>query len=607
MPIQLQDLHVVDRDTFPYIFEHNADVKLTRGDGLVRVNVYRPKTSDEVKVPVLVTYGPYGKDIPYADFNAGSYAEVNPKHKSAHSGWEMPDPKFWTEHGYAVVRADERGFGQSPGKADTMSRSTSEAFFEVIEWAASQPWSSGKVGLLGISYYAGTQWRVAARNPKGLAAIIPWEGMSDYYRDRCRHGGILSDKFIDLWWNRQVVTNQYGRLGRTIEGNLPEEELVANRQDQTIDNVVNSFRDDEYYASKDYNLSDIKVPLLSVGNWGGSLLHLRGNVQGYLHASSEFKYIRFITGRHDLPFYDEEVEVQLSFLDAFLKGEDRVGWSVKGKIPPVNLCIRKGDPGFNDAPAELAAFPRCTEAAWPLPGTQYTKFYLKKDRALSEDYHSETSAAKVSYEATGAVAYTPMKIEMGDRFARPPTTGETSKSVQFTTKPFEEETELIGHVTAHLNVSVSVKPDQSTVPSEIDLFVTLRYIGPDGREIFYTGTAGDPVPLTKGWLRTSLRKVNDSHPQHASWNPYREYLSTDVQPVRPEEVYEVDVEVWPTCVAIEKGGKLVFEVASADTQGCGIFEHNHPEDRSPTKLAGLNHIHFGAGRSNFVVLPIIRR
>lgn len=85
-----------------------------------------------------------------------------------------------------------------------MSRSTSEAFFDVIEWAALQTWSSGKVGLLGISYFAGSQWRVAARQPKGLSCIVPWEGMSDYYRDRCRHGGILSNTFISFWWNRQV-------------------------------------------------------------------------------------------------------------------------------------------------------------------------------------------------------------------------------------------------------------------------------------------------------------------------------------------------------------------------------------------------------------------
>lgn len=116
--------------------------------------------------------------------------------KSAHAAWETPDPGYWTSQGYIVVRVDERGTGQSPGELDTMSRGTSEAFFDVVEWCAEQEWCSGKVGLLGISYYAGTQWRVAARRPKGLAAMIPWEGMSDYYRDRVRHGGILSDRFI---------------------------------------------------------------------------------------------------------------------------------------------------------------------------------------------------------------------------------------------------------------------------------------------------------------------------------------------------------------------------------------------------------------------------
>lgn len=149
-----------------------------------------------------------------------------------------------------------------------MSRGTSEDFFDVVEWAAEQSWSSGKVGLLGISYYAGSQWRVAAHRPKGFACIIPWEGMSDYYRDRCRHGGILSNSFIKFWWDRQVVSNQYGKSGRaarswgadTIEGDLNEDELVMNRQDQNIDNANNHFRNDLYYASKEYNLEDIEVP-----------------------------------------------------------------------------------------------------------------------------------------------------------------------------------------------------------------------------------------------------------------------------------------------------------------------------------------------------------
>lgn len=489
-------------------------------------------------------------------FHPKSFSEVNPEQRSTHSAWETPDPSYWARHGYAVVRADERGTGQSPGKLDTMSRGTSEAFFEVIEWCAEQPWSTGKVGLLGISYYAGTQWRVAARQPKGLSAMIPWEGMSDYYRDRCRHGGILSNQFISFWWNRQVITNQYGRPGRhdanwgpdTLEGDLPEDELVANRQDQTVDNVRNRFRDDEYYASKDFHLENVKVPLLSVANWGGILLHLRGNVQGYLHAGSDVKYLRFITGRHDLPFYySEEVDLQRSFLDAFLKGHDDRGWSEKGKLPPVSIVLRKGDVGFNDAEAEKA-YGRREEQEWPIARTRYSKYHLSSDRSLSTIVPELSKTPRVaSYRALGNL--------------------EELQAIQFTTPPFEHETEITGHVVARLSVSASSSEASVQPPSDIDLFLTLRHLSPKGKEVHYTGTAGDPVPLTKGWLRVSLRKVEDQHPYHREWLPHREYRSTDVLEVKAGTVYTVDVELWPTNVVVDGGGRLVLEVASGDTQG----------------------------------------
>lgn len=417
------------------------------------------------------------------------------------------------------------------------------------------------------SYYAGSQWRVAARNPKGLCAIIPWEGMSDYYRDRCRQGGILSNGFIKFWWNRQVITNQYGRPGRaarnwgpdTIEGDLTEEELVANRNDQTVDNATHRFRDEPYYASKEYHMGDIQVPLLSVANWGGICLHLRGNVQGWLWAGSEFKYLRFITGRHDLPFYyKEEVELQRSFLDAFLKGEDREGWSVKGKVAPVSILLRKGDVGFNDAEAEKV-YERREETEWPIGRTQYTKFFLDSAGSLTTSEPLVKRSEKLSYKALG--------------------TTEQPELLNFETKPFEAETEITGHVVAHLNVSVTPYPGSEKIPSDIDLFLTLRYIGPHGKEVFYTGTAGDPVPLTKGWQRVSLRKIDSSHYKNKPWLPHRNYTSADVEPVIIGEVYPVDVEIWPTNVVVEKGGKIVLEVASGDTQGAGIFLHNDPVDR----------------------------
>ncbi|KAJ5978939.1 Peptidase S15/CocE/NonD C-terminal [Penicillium viridicatum] len=593
MPNYIRDIQKTDTTSFPYIFEQNVTVRPKLAGGLIRCNVYRPKT--DAPVPVIVTYGPYGKDIHYERFHPSSFAEVNPEHHSAHSAWETPDPGFWTQHGYAVVRANERGLGQSSGVLDTMSRSTSEAFFDLIEWAAEQAWSSGKVGLLGISYYGGSQWRVAARQPKGLAAIIPWEGMSDYYRDRCRQGGILSNGFIKFWWNRQVITNQYGGPGRTarnwgpdtIEGDLPEEELAANRRDQTQDNEANRFRDEPYYASKEYNMGDIQVPLLSVANWGGICLHLRGNVEGWMWAGSPMKYLRFITGRHDLPFYyHAEVEIQRSFLDAFLKGEDREGWSVPGKLPPVSIILRKGDVGFNDAKAEQA-YTRRSENEWPIARTQYTPFFLHPGGRLIVDETAvkDLPVTKISYPALGTL--------------------DNPQLLRVETEPFTQETEITGHVVAHLNVSVTPHPDSEIIPSDIDIFVTLRHISSAGQEVFYTGTAGDPVPLTKGWLRVSLRKTDPNHHKHRAWLPHRNYVSTDVEPVIVGDIYAVDVEIWPTNVVVERGGKIVLEVASGDTQGSGIFQHDSPIDRSKEKFHGLNHIHFGPQFQNYVSLPII--
>ncbi|CCF38510.1 X-Pro dipeptidyl-peptidase protein [Colletotrichum higginsianum] len=426
MPLPIKDLHTVE--VFPgYVAEFNVDIPLRTATKtlphdplLVRDNVYRPK--GESKHPVLVTESRekgHGVNRSSEDrFHPKSFAEVDQEQKSQHSTWETPDPGFWTSHGYVVLRVDERGCGQSPGMLDSMSRTTSDAFFDVVKWAAEQPWSTGKVGLLGISYYAGSQWRVAARRPKGLAAIVPWEGMSDYYRDRVRHGGILSNTFIDWWWNRQVVSNQYGLAGRaarnwgpdTLEGSLPESELREARRSQPADTAEFRFRDDEYYSTKDFDLADIEVPLLSVANWGGILLHLRGNVVGYMQAESKFKYLRCITGRHDLPFYyPEEVKVQKSFHDAFLKGED-----------------------------DRTSFPRRQESEWPISRTQYIRFYLAGPGEMTTEEAPERQLLK--HEAM---------------------TGE----LNFHTKPFTEAVEI-----TDMDIFVTVRHydvngDESRTPS----------------------------------------------------------------------------------------------------------------------------------------------
>ncbi|KAJ9620385.1 hypothetical protein H2204_012295 [Knufia peltigerae] len=587
MPLELKNLHVIDDQSFDYVFERDVDIPLKttkpafEGDPLiVRANVYRPKKPGR-RFPVLVTYGPYGKDIPYSQFHAASFAEVNPKHKSTHSAWEVPDPLFWTSNDYVVVRADERGTGNSPGFLDSMSSGTCDGFADVIEWCADQPWSSGRVGLLGISYYAGSQWRAAARNPKGLACIIPWE---------------------EWWYDRQVGSNQYGLGGRTernwgtdsLEGVLSAEELSRYRAEQPVDCANNRYRDDVYFASRDFKLSDVKVPVLSVANWGGIHLHLRGNVLGYLGVGSEFKYLRFITGRHDLPFfYDEEVKVQKSFLDACLKGDDPGGWlsTTPGSPPPVSLCVRQGNPGFNDAEAERLAFPRRAEWEWPIARTVYTNYHL---RAAGEMSTTPPPTTVTTASGKGTVSYEAPK---GRKI--------------FKTPPFTERCEITGHPTARLSVSLSPSSREeegpSTTPTDMDIFLTLRHYDRRGTEIFYTGAVGDPVPVVRGWLRLSLRSLTSQPTFLSDVVPERDYLSTDLQPVEIGKVYTVDVEIWPTCVVVEAGEALALEVSSCDSpEGVSLFGHNHPDDRAESVFKGYNHLHVGGSEyESYLRLPIV--
>lgn len=197
--------------------------------------------------------------------------------------------------------------------------------------------------------------------------------------------------------------------------------------------------------------------------------------------------------------------------------------------------------------------------------------------------NSET--AKFSYKALGTI--------------------KSPEYLQFTTKSFTQETEFTGHIVVHLNVSVSASVDTQAPPSDLDLFITVRHLDAQDQEIYYTGTVGDPVPVSKGWLRVSLRKTHDDHQQNKPWHPHREYTSTDVLPVEAGKVYAVDVEVWPTNVIVSPGNRLVLEVSSGDTQGAGLFEHTSDIDRPRDVFEGLNHIHFGPGYDNWVSMPFI--
>ena len=162
----------------------------------------RPATG---KHPVILSYGPYAKGLSFQEGYKGNWArltkaapEVLEGSSNKYQNWELVDPEKWVPDGYACVRVDSRGAGRSPGHLDVWSPREAQDLYQCVEWAGTQPWSNGKVGINGISYYAMNQWQVAALNPPHLAALCIWEGSSDYYRELCRHGGILVGLPVEL-------------------------------------------------------------------------------------------------------------------------------------------------------------------------------------------------------------------------------------------------------------------------------------------------------------------------------------------------------------------------------------------------------------------------
>ncbi len=221
------------------------DAPIEMDDGLVlRADVFLPVP--EGRYPVILSYGPYAKGLAFQDGYAGAWERMAQNHPDVTAGssnryqnWEVVDPEKWVPHGYAVVRVDSRGCGCSLGYIDHFSPRETADFYACIEWAGVQPWSNGKIGLNGISYYAINQWHVASLQPPHLAAMAVWEGAADWYRDMTHHGGILS-VFWANWYDMQVKTVQFGlgeRGGRSrVHGGLvcgpqtlPEDELARNR------------------------------------------------------------------------------------------------------------------------------------------------------------------------------------------------------------------------------------------------------------------------------------------------------------------------------------------------------------------------------------------
>jgi len=537
------------------LVERDVDVPMRDGARL-KADVIRP--DDGGKFPAIVNLGPYQKDKVWVPPDTLE-EKPNPL-----MNWETVNPEWWVPRGYACVRVDGRGSGKSPGQCEPWSLQEAIDFYDAIEWAAAQPWCNGKVGLSGISYYAINQWFVANLQPPSLKAIIPWEGFADIYRDALYHGGILS-VFMTNWFTAHLLHHMLGRASR----HQPDGWQVNTPHHWLRNNL-----DSGALAGAQAQWDRITVPMLTVGNWTGFALHLRGNTEAWMRAASRHKKLRIHTGSHVHPFYTEEGrQDQLRFLDHWLKGIDN---GVMDE-PPVRLAIRKGRDEIEWR----------FEHEWPLARTQWTKLYFDLSRpdaaVLVRDNPATAASRTYAASSLGSMGSTSAASSQVMGGGIKPGMG-----LSLETPPLPADLEVTGPLMANIWVSSATE--------DMDLFLTLRNFDADGNEVMETGQQGTPVPVAKGWLRVSHRELDP-----ALTLPYRPYHAHRRRLyLEPGEIVEVQVEIWPTSMVFRKGHRIRLDVQPRDGTGSQSYMHYHADYNT-----GTNTVYAGGDKPSYLLLPVI--
>lgn len=371
------------------LLERDKAVKLRDGT-TIYADVFRPV--DQAKHPAILCISPYGKEV------GGQALDDVPGRagvpKSATSGlerFEGADPAYWVSKGYAVINPDPRGAYSSEGNINYWGRQYAEDGYDIVEWIAKQDWSNEKVGMAGNSWLTVSQWFIAAEQPPHLAAIAPWEGFSDHFRESGTRGGIPNPAFPEKI--AETFASAHGLL-----------------EDQPRMIVEYPFLN-EYWQDKQARLSRIKIPAYVVASYTNPV-HTHGTFAGFREISSKDKWLRVHLTQEWNDFYNPTNVADLTkFFDHYLKGEDN-GWE---KTPKVRLSVYEleGHDVINRS-----------EQEFPLARTQYKKMYL--DAKTDTLQLQKPQAAELSYDS------------------------ESAKPEAVFTYKFDKDTELTGYMKLHL-------------------------------------------------------------------------------------------------------------------------------------------------------------
>lgn len=474
-----------------------------RDANLLHVNVFRP--DDDAVHPVLLCAHPYGKDdLPIHHRTRRGY-RASPQYRlmrsapvthSAWTSWESPDPAHWVARGYAVVNADLRGWGTSGGQPGVLTAQEGRDVHDLVEWAASQPWSNGRVGMNGVSYLAISQWMGAATRPPHLAAICPWEGFTDFYRDFARPGGILDTGFLTVWG---TVTRRRSH-GRA--------DLLTPTHRRPLF--------DDWYADRNRDIESIDVPALVCGSFSDHNLHSRGSFEGFRRIASTRKWLYTHRGPKWSTYYSAEaLDAQARFFDHVLRDQD-TGIATE---PPVRLEIREDR-------TTIAAVHHVD--SWPPPETRWRTLRCRAD---TEPGRLETADPTVP-------------VPPGEQASIDGRRGRA----RFTCR-FDTDTDVVGPMLLTLTLSVTGADDFPVVAG-------VRKFR-DGREVTFEGSfgfAGDLV--THGMLRVSHRETD---PQRSlPYQPFHPH--TTRRPVGPGEQVELSISLLPSATRFRAGEELRLDI-----------------------------------------------
>jgi predicted acyl esterase len=433
------------------------DVEIVMRDGTKTYgDIFRPK--DQGNIPCIISFSWFSKrpgmeddDPEYQTFGVpeGSYSRF--------ANFECADPEYWCHKGYAILNYDLRGVNNSEGDIEMTTQQEAIDAYDVIEWVAAQPWCNGKVGMSGSSGPAVAQWKAASVNPPHLAAIAPWEGVADTYRELICIGGIPECGF-----NPYLVYSFYGK----------------NDMEDYYQNTKLHPYFDEYWEEKVANLKNIDVPAYITAGW--THFHLRGSTDGFQQISSKQKWIRIHRDFEWPDYYSHENIADLTlFFDRYLKGI-RNGWE---STPSVRMDVM-------DA-YDFDYQTKRHEETFPLARTEYRKLWLDATKG-SIGYEKPYGPVKVAYDSKKGHATFDIK--------------------------FDEDTELTGYIKLKLWVEAEGNDDMDIFCSIQKLDKDGKFLPTNVLGAPHPGTTGR---LRVSLREIDEEKSTDYRPQHTYNNPQK--------------------------------------------------------------------------------------